>query len=140
MPRRERAAKQQRVVAPGPKQSRSLAPSPKSPSSDAAPPPRPSGPRTNLGAAFLEAMQADFAAHGVAAIRQLREDKPDQYLRVIVSILPKELSASKTSVEDMTDDELVGVLSAVRALVAAKAADEDRTRAGKPASPRAARH
>ena len=138
MPSRDRAAKQQRGLAPRPTQPRGVAPSPKG--QPATPPPRPVGARINLGAAFLEAMQADFAEHGVEAIRRLREDKPDQYLRVIASILPKDLSASKTSVEDMTDDELVGVLSAVRALVAAKAADEDRARAGKPASARAARH
>jgi hypothetical protein len=138
MPRRDHAAKQSRGLVPRPKQPRGVAPAPKSPPDT--PPARPSGARINLGAAFLEAMQVDFAEHGVEAIRRLREDKPDQYLRVIASILPKDLSAGKTSVEDMTDDELVGVLSAVRALVTAKAADEDRARAGKPGSARAARH
>lgn len=68
---------------------------------------RPKGARNKLGEAFLEAMLADFTQHGVAAIEVVRAEKPDQYLKVIASILPKEMNLNVTEqFSEMTDDEL----------------------------------
>lgn len=58
-------------------------------------PGRPKGARNKLGEAFLEAMYADFTNHGVAAIVKVRDEKPDQYLKVVASILPKEIEAGE---------------------------------------------
>jgi hypothetical protein len=58
-------------------------------------PGRPVGARHKLGEAFLEAMYADFKDHGVMAIVKVRDEKPDQYLKVVASILPKELEAGE---------------------------------------------
>lgn len=52
---------------------------------------RPKGARSKLGEAFLEALCEDFNANGIAAIQTVREEKPDQYLKVIASILPKQI-------------------------------------------------
>lgn len=68
---------------------------------------RPKGSRNKLGEAFLEAMHEDFHAHGVEAIQRVRAEKPDQYLKVIASILPKDLNINVNSTDDMTDDELI---------------------------------
>jgi uncharacterized protein DUF5681 len=68
---------------------------------------RPKGSRNALGEAFIEAMHADFEAHGVAAIVQVREEKPDQYLKVIASILPKDLNVNINQMDDLTDDQLI---------------------------------
>lgn len=51
---------------------------------------RPKGSRNKLGEDFLRELAADFQEHGAEAIQKVRADKPDQYLRVIASILPKE--------------------------------------------------
>lgn len=68
---------------------------------------RPKGARNKLGEAFLEAMLDDFTQHGVAAIQVVRAEKPDQYLKVIASILPKEMNLNVTEqFSEMTDDEL----------------------------------
>ena len=56
-------------------------------------PGRPKGARSKLGEAFLEALLEDFTEHGVAAIVKVRDEKPDQYLKVVASILPKEIQA-----------------------------------------------
>lgn len=58
-------------------------------------PGRPKGARNKLGEAFLEALYADFKDHGVAAIQVVRAEKPDQYLKVVASILPKEIEAGE---------------------------------------------
>ena len=67
-------------------------------------PGRPKGSRNKLGEAFLAALHEDFKEFGVGAIEKVRMEKPDAYLKVIASILPKELNIR---VEDeLSDTEL----------------------------------
>lgn len=66
---------------------------------------RPKGSRNKLGEAFLEALHSDFEQHGVGAIEACRKEKPDAYLKVLASILPKELKISNES--DLTDEQLI---------------------------------
>jgi hypothetical protein len=70
-------------------------------------PGRPKGARNKLGEAFLEAMHDDFEKHGAAAIVRVRDEKPDQYLKVIASILPKDLNVNINQMDDLTDDQLI---------------------------------
>jgi len=70
-------------------------------------PGRPKGSRNKLGEAFIEAMHADFEQHGADTIVKVRETKPDQYLKVIASILPKDLNVNISSMDDLTDDQLI---------------------------------
>ncbi|PDT39820.1 MULTISPECIES: hypothetical protein [Sinorhizobium] len=70
-------------------------------------PGRPKGSRNKLGEAFLEAMHADFEEYGVKAIAKVRDEKPDQYLKVIASILPKDLNVNINSTDDLTDEQLI---------------------------------
>lgn len=66
---------------------------------------RPKGARAKLGEDFLKAMQQSFAEHGADTIETVRTEKPDQYLKVIAAILPKELDLGEE-----TRDALVRVL------------------------------
>lgn len=79
-------------------------------------PGRPKGSRNKLGEAFIEAMHDDFLTHGKEVIETVRAEKPDQYLKVIASILPKELHVKDASLDDMSDNELIELLAAVRSL------------------------
>ncbi|WP_246801521.1 DUF5681 domain-containing protein [Bradyrhizobium genosp. L] len=79
---------------------------------------RPKGSRNKLGEAFIEAMHEDFQTHGKTVIETVRSEKPDQYLKVIASILPKELHVKDATLDDMSDNELVELLAAVRSLTA----------------------
>jgi hypothetical protein len=51
---------------------------------------RPKGARNRLGTQFLEALEADFNQFGAQAIAQVREKKPEVYMRVVADLLPKE--------------------------------------------------
>lgn len=68
---------------------------------------RPKGSRNKLGEDFIHALQQDFAVHGKAAIATVREKKPDQYLKVIASILPKDINLNVNDLGDMSDDDLI---------------------------------
>lgn len=83
-------------------------------------PGRPKGSRNKLGEAFIEAMHDDFLEHGKTVIETVRAEKPDQYLKVIASILPKELHVKDASLDDMSDNELIELLAAVRSLAASE--------------------
>ena len=61
-----------------------------------------------LGEAFVAALLPDFLKDGKEAIERVRQEKPDQYLKVIASLLPRgiNLSTAPTN-ENLTDDELL---------------------------------
>lgn len=84
---------------------------------------RPKGSRNKLGEAFLEALHEDFQAHGAVAIEKTRTEKPDQYLKVIASTLPKELNVKVSELDDLTDDQIMRQLAAGLAALAAAGFD-----------------
>ena len=75
---------------------------------------RPAGSRNKLQGKFIEALAKDFDEHGEAVIRLVRADRPDVYLKIIASILPKEFLVGNTPTDDMTDDEIKDALALVR--------------------------
>lgn len=97
-------------------------------------PGRPKGSRNKLGEAFLEAMHDDFNAHGVRVIERVREEKPDQYLKVIASILPKDLNVNINQMDDLTDEQLIQRIrsldAAIRPFLASEGAGSADDRAG----------
>lgn len=71
---------------------------------------RPKGARSKLGEAFLQKLLEDFEQHGTIAIETTRAKKPDQYLKVIASILPKEITGEDGEpIQFATEIRLVGV-------------------------------
>lgn len=68
---------------------------------------RPKGSRNKLGEAFLTDMYADWQEHGAKVIESVRADKPDVYLKVVASILPRDLNVNINPLEEATDDELI---------------------------------
>lgn len=80
---------------------------------------RPLGARNKLSEDFLQALSEDFAAHGKAAITKTRDEKPDQYLKVIASLMPRDVNLTVNEFEGKSDDdirrelrELAGTLAA----------------------------
>lgn len=78
---------------------------------------RPKGSRNKLGEEFVAALQADFTEHGKTAIAKVRDERPDQYLKVIASILPKDVNITVNDFEDKSDDELRRELQQLAALI-----------------------
>jgi hypothetical protein len=53
---------------------------------------RKKGSRNALATDFLRAMAEDFAKNGAEAIRRVRDEKPDVYLKVCADLIPRELT------------------------------------------------
>lgn len=78
---------------------------------------RPKGSRNKLGEAFLADMLADWEENGIAAIVEVRETKPDAYLKVVASILPRDLNVNVNPLQEADDDELIQRLRDLNALI-----------------------
>ena len=91
---------------------------------------RPKGARNKLGEAFLSDMLADWEEHGVEAIATVREEKPDAYLRVVASILPRDLNVNVNNMDGVSDDELIDRMreldATIRPFLDAQGASGDR--------------
>jgi hypothetical protein len=72
--------------------------------------PDPTPARERLGAALVERLAEDFAAHGADAISLARDKNPDAYLRLIAALLPKE-APPRAPLEGLTDDELAAAIA-----------------------------
>ncbi|TPL00273.1 MULTISPECIES: hypothetical protein [unclassified Mesorhizobium] len=82
---------------------------------EAATPTRPKRPRKTLVDDFAAALRADFRAHGAGVIAAVRAEKPEQYLKVVLTMLPKDFSAKEfsdgvdakqTSLGQLSDEEI----------------------------------
>ena len=51
---------------------------------------RPKGSRNKLSEAFISALHDSFEQHGDAAILEVLENSPAEYLRIVGSIVPKQ--------------------------------------------------
>ena len=76
---------------------------------------RPMGARNKLSEQFIHDIYASWQAHGKAAIREMIETKPSEYVKVVASLLPKELNIDHSGLEDLTDKQLVQRLKALTA-------------------------
>ncbi|CCV08013.1 conserved hypothetical protein [Mesorhizobium metallidurans STM 2683] len=67
---------------------------------------RPKRAKKTLSDDFLVAVRADFRAHGAGVIAKVRSEKPDQYLKIVLSVLPKGADIDTNSLDALSDDEI----------------------------------
>lgn len=80
---------------------------------------RPKGARNKLGEEFLAALQEDFTANGKGVIEKVRAERPHEYLKIVASLMPKELNLRTNPLEDLSDDEIEEGIELLRGLKAA---------------------
>ena len=67
---------------------------------------RPRGARNKLSGDFLTALADEFSEHGAEAIKIVRVERPHEFLKIVASLMPKELEISDSRLKDISDDEL----------------------------------
>jgi hypothetical protein len=65
------------------------------------------GSRNKLGEDFLHALAEDFERHGTEAIERVRIEKPEAYLKVIASLLPRDLNLNVSKYDHLSDEQLI---------------------------------
>jgi hypothetical protein len=68
------------------------------------------GTRDRIATALLDALAKDFEEHGEEAVRITRVERPAEYLKIMASILPKELEISHSRIEELTDEQIATIL------------------------------
>ena len=75
---------------------------------------KPAGARNRLTSKFVHALLDDFEEHGKSAIELARAEDPLGYVKVVASLLPKQVEQTQP-LEDLTDAELVAGIALLRA-------------------------
>ena len=75
---------------------------------------RPRGSRNKLGEVFITQLYTDWLEHGEAVIAAVRTQKPDAYLKVVASLLPKQLEIKEGTFDGLTDEQLAALLAYAR--------------------------
>lgn len=78
---------------------------------------KPAGTRNALQGTFLRKLQEDFEKFGSLAIRQCRKSDPTGYLRVIASLMPKELEIRRPF-DELDDAQLAAAIAALQSFIA----------------------
>ncbi len=60
---------------------------------------RPKGSRHKVSESFIAAMAADFDLHGTGVIEKVRTEKPDQYLKLVADLVPKDFNVDLNASE-----------------------------------------
>lgn len=80
---------------------------------------RKKGSKQKLAEVFVAALQEDFQKNGPAVIAEVRQNKPADYLRIIAAVIPKEFNIRDMAVDQLTDEELLDQLEALRSVLLA---------------------
>lgn len=70
-------------------------------------PGRPKGARAKLGEAFLEDLLHAWESQGPAVIQTVIEKRPQDFLKVVASLMPKDLNINVNQIGEMTDEQLI---------------------------------
>jgi hypothetical protein len=73
--------------------------------------------RVKLQRKYFDALLADFAEHGEAAIKIMRIEEPSAYIRVIASLMPKEFTVTDNALGDLSDEDLQQLLARAQAML-----------------------
>jgi uncharacterized protein YgbK (DUF1537 family) len=103
-----------------------------------APPPDPKDPAEQFGEAFIADFLAAWRAHGVGAIKAVAAERPQDFVRAALAILPREAFAKVQAFDDLDDEQLAArVRKLQQALADAGLSGERAGEAGAPPPPSA---
>ena len=81
---------------------------------------RAKGVKNRLSHAFLTALVEDFEQHGAEAIKICRVERPNEYVKIVAGLMPRELDITNNTLTDIDDSELVGFIEYVRLALAGR--------------------
>jgi Family of unknown function (DUF5681) len=67
---------------------------------------RPRGSRHKISEAFIADLLADYEKHGRQTLDQMRKEDPTAYIRMIASLVPKQIEKTPNPLEHFTNEEL----------------------------------
>lgn len=77
---------------------------------------KPKGARHKLSQQFLEDLQEAWAVKGKSVIEEVIAKRPQDFLKIVAYLLPKEMHIKTETIQELTDDELLSALNKLRQL------------------------
>jgi hypothetical protein len=65
------------------------------------------GARGELGEAFLADVLAAWESQGSAAIQRMIDERPQDFVKMVTSLMPRDLKVNFNPIEQMTDEQLL---------------------------------
>ena len=82
-------------------------------------PGRPKGSRNKLAEDFLSDVLEEWQAHGAAALSDMREKNPGDFVKMVAGLLPKDINLNlNDNLGELSDDELLGEIRKLTASLA----------------------
>jgi hypothetical protein len=82
-------------------------------------PGRPKGSRNKLAENFLADVLVEWEAHGAVAVSDMREKNPGDFVKMVASLLPKDVNLNLSdNLSELSDDEVLGQLRDLAASLA----------------------
>lgn len=78
---------------------------------------RPQNAKQKLSDSFLADMLAAWEAKGKDAIDRVIEKRPHEFIKAVAAIVPKDIHVKTSTVQELSDDELIAALAALRSAV-----------------------
>lgn len=82
---------------------------------------RPLGARTRLSDAFLKDLLRNWEAEGYGTIDAFRKERPNEYVKMVASLLPKHFNIKVNELDELTDEQLDRRIESLLAVVQAGA-------------------
>ena len=69
----------------------------------------------------MQALADDFEAHGKGVVEKVRKERPQDYLKIVASVMPKRMEVEDVGpprrAADLSDDELAAIVGRARLTV-----------------------
>lgn len=79
---------------------------------------RPQNAKQKLSDSFLADMLTAWEARGKEAIEKVINERPHEFIKAVAAIVPKDINVKTSTVQELSDDELIAALAALRSAVA----------------------
>jgi hypothetical protein len=84
---------------------------------------RPLGIGDAVAQKLIAALEADVGKNAADVIQTVRQDRPVDYLKIVLGLVPNEVPADDASLKDLPDESLFELVRALQAIDARRAAD-----------------
>lgn len=75
---------------------------------------RQKGSRNKLRESFISMLQKDWEENGEATIARVRDERPHEYLKVVASLLPKQIEVKEGNFDGYSDEQIAAIINAAR--------------------------
>ncbi len=75
---------------------------------------RPKGARTKIGEDFLNDLHEHWQGNGKDAIDRMCQKQPAEYVKVVASLLPKQVEIKESAFEGVSDEQLAAIVAAAK--------------------------